>query len=125
MLYINSFVSESNIHWLWLFAGEKIPKWTLIGEFVFWIDISLSSNEYENLEPKFREFFDSYGWKDKISGKYMLNVDNTRFINHSKNPNILHEWYKIIAAIDIDKWNELLDDYSDFDDWLALNHLNK
>jgi len=53
----------------------------------------------------------------------MLNIDNTRFINHSDTPNIKHQEYKLIAANDIKKGEELLDNYNDFDDQLASKNL--
>lgn len=120
MLSIKTFIWKSKVHWLWLFANQNIKKGTKIGEFIFWLDICLSSKEYKNLNKIFKEFFDSYWRKDKITKKYMLNIDNTRFINHSEKPNIKHKWYKILASIDIKKWEELTDNYKDFDDWIAL-----
>lgn len=119
MLVIKTFVWKSKIHWLWLFTNQDIKKGTLIGEFMLWLDISLSYEEYKNLNKLSKEFFDNYWWKDKITKKYMLNIDNTRFINHSNNPNIKHIKYKIKAARDIKKWEELLDNYNDFDGGFA------
>jgi len=120
MLIIKTIIWKSKIHWLWLFADQEIKKGELIWEFTFWLDIVLSEKQYKNLDKQFKQFFDAYWWKDKISKKYMLNIDNTRFINHWDNPNISHIDYKIIAAKDIKDWEELLDNYSDFDAGLAI-----
>lgn len=123
MLYVKTTIERSDIHWLWLFADQEILKGELIGEFTFWLDISLSEEEYQNLNKKNKEFFDAYGREDKITKKYMLNIDNTRFINHSKNPNIAHQEYKLIAARDIKQGEELTDNYTDFDNGFATRKL--
>jgi hypothetical protein len=119
MLIIKTIIWKSKIHWLWLFADQEIKKGELIWEFIFWLDVDLSEKKYKNLDKLSKQFFDNYWWKDKISKNYMLNIDNTRFINHSNNPNISHLEYKIIASKDIKIWEELLDNYSDFDSGLA------
>ncbi len=123
MLYIKTSVWKSEIHWLWVFADQNIKKNAKIGEFIFWLDICLSEKEYNELDKAFKIFFDSYWRKDKITKKYMLNLDNTRFINHSESPNTKHEWYEILAVRDIKKWEEITDNYKDFDDWLALKKI--
>jgi SET domain-containing protein len=79
------------------------------------VDVCLSPEEYKKLEPSFKDSFDKYGRKDKISGKYMINTDDTRFMNHSKTPNIEHRDYELLAARDIVKGEELCDNYYDFD----------
>lgn len=119
MLTIKTTIRNSKIHWLWLFADQDIKQGELIGEFIFWLDISLSEEEYQQLNKTNKEFFDAYGRQDKITKKYMLNIDNTRFINHSETPNIEHEAYKLIAARDIKRGEELMDNYTDFDNGFA------
>ena len=119
MLYIKTTIWKSNIHWLWLFADQEIKQGELIGEFTFWLDISLSDEEYKHLNKANKEFFDAYGRQDKLTEKYMLNIDNTRFINHSETPNIEHKNYKLIAARDIKRGEELTDNYMDFDNGFA------
>jgi len=123
MLYIKTTIWTSQIHGIWLFADQDITKWELLWEFIFWLDISLTEEQYVNLQESGKYFIDSYGWRDQITQKYMLNIDNSRFINHSKNPNIVHYEYKLFAARNIAKWEELTDNYSDFDDNFAITKI--
>lgn len=116
MLYIDTIIAASQIHGIGLFADQDIVKWELLGEFVFWLDISLTKEQYVNLREPIKNFIDSYGWRDQMTQNYMLNIDNSRFINHSQNPNIAHHEYKLFAARDIKKWEELRGYYNDIDD---------
>ena len=123
MLYIKTKIGKSRIHWLWLLADQNIKKDMIIGEFIFWLDICISNGEYQKLDKNFKTFFKDYGRRDKHTKKYMINIDNTRFINHSETPNIKHKHYILLAAKDMEKWEELFDDYNDIDDWFATKEI--
>jgi len=61
-------------------------------------------------------FFEKYA-VDRGKGKFFLNVDNARFINHSKNPNTksLGPSKDNIATKDISPGEEITINYSEID----------
>ena len=54
---------------------------------------------------------------------YWLNLDDTRFINHSENPNIETAGDADVALSDIEKGEEILIDYRTFYDERYLNEI--
>lgn len=60
-------------------------------------------------------------WLSKKSEKYCFSSDNGKYFNHSKNPNSLSAYYDneeevVTKAIkDIQKGEEITDDYSTFE----------
>jgi len=52
-----------------------------------------------------------------------LNLDDTRFINHSENPNIETAGDADVALSDIEKGEEILIDYRTFYDERYLNEI--
>lgn len=90
---------------IWVFDEEFDRKWKET-------DVDLSS-----LHPEQVEFIKKYPWRE--GNMVYLSVDNERFINHSKNPNVVSSYDKLAvsyAARDIKAGEELFSDYSAFDD---------
>jgi SET domain-containing protein len=63
----------------------------------------------------------TYIWLSKKSGLYCFASDNGKYFNHSKTPNVLSAYYEneeevVTKAIkDIQKGEEITDDYSSFE----------
>jgi len=120
MLRVNTVLKESNISGIGLFANEFIPQGTLI----FKYDPGFDSRFPEKLVVQMghKSFFDHYAVYDSKTECYHLALDNTRFINHSNEPNIKYDSNKLgsVALIDINIGEEITEDYKsleeDFDE---------
>ncbi len=121
MLIIKTKLGISNIEGIGLFADEDIKKETIIGKNNdnFGI-IKYSKEQWQELENNLsKESFGQikkYTYKDKKDRLYSLNLDDIRFINHSKEPNIETISDNDIAIRDIKKGEEILIDYTTFYD---------
>ena len=118
MLCVKTKLKSSNISGIGLFADEPIAKGEVIWEFSPDLDLLLSKEQVDNLSAPAREQFFNYSYLDKIRGKYLLCGDDSRFFNHSDNPNCLDctsdEKDITIAARDIEAGEELTCDYKVF-----------
>lgn len=83
MLLVKTSVKPSSIEGLGLFAEEKIPKGASVWKYDSRFDIALDLKEVEAMEPLRKEFINRYAYLSPESGKYILCMDDARFMNHS------------------------------------------
>ncbi len=117
MLLIKTKIGPSKIEGIGLFADEFIAKGTMVQKFQPGFDLVISENEISKLSEPAREQFLKYAYKNK-TGNYILCFDNTRFLNHSDNPNLISDdpdEEVDFAARDIQAGEELTVNYKDFD----------
>jgi SET domain-containing protein len=114
MLKVKTKIGNSNIHGVGLFADEFIAKGTKIWEFSKDQDRVLDEEGLNNLNDLDKNFWNIYAFKFK--GLYYLCVDNSRFYNHSLEPNCGedNELNITYAAIDILQGQELTTNYNNF-----------
>jgi len=128
MLFVKTKVLPSKIHGIGLFADEFIPKGTIIWKFTPDFDLKFTKEQIKKFPKQVREYLEVYCWLSKKTGLYCFSSDNGKYFNHSKNPNSLSAYYEdeeevVTKAIrDIQKGEEITDDYSTFekgfkDDW--------
>ena len=121
MLTIKTYLDKSDISGIGLFAEEFIKKGTITWKFDPIIDIYFTKKEYSLLPKNIKEFIDEYGSLSKISNKYILSIDNTRFTNHSSTPNLdtikMENETELIAIanMDINIGEEMTINYKGFD----------
>lgn len=121
MLMIKTKIKQSPIHGMGLFADQFIPKGTVTWRFAPNFDIIVPKDDILRLSQEARALFLNYCYVDKYTKHFILCFDDERFINHSENPNIgqSHVESEIegveIALRDIQKGEELLVDYYEFD----------
>lgn len=115
MLLIPTEVRKSPIHGVGLFTLKAVPKGQMIWRFVEGLDLTVPQAKIRTLHPTVRAFFKTYASLGK--GTYYVDVDNTRFMNHSNNPNVRTGQGKspMFASRDIPKGAELLCNYRVFD----------
>jgi len=117
MLLVKTKIGQSKIQGIGLFADQFISKGTLAQKFMPGFDLIIQENEIQKLSEPAREQFLKYAYKRK-DGQYILCFDDTRFLNHSDNPNLISNDSSEeidIAARDIQKGEELTVNYKDFD----------
>ncbi len=111
MLKVKTYIDKSQINGIGLFADQVIPKGTIIWEKTEGLDLTLESLDYKN--ENVIDFLKTYCYKH--NGKYILCIDNGRFINHSDNPNTDDTSYPYtIAKKDILPHEEITSNYKDF-----------
>ena len=123
MLTVKASVKPSKIQGLGLFADEKIPKGTVVWKFDSRFDIYFDLEEVDKMSEQQKYFLNRYAPISTNTGKYILSVDDSRFTNHSSlhsNTDTIDspgEPEKIaIANKDIEKGEEILMNYHDFDE---------
>lgn len=118
MIDVLTILKESKIQGIGLFASEDISKGTVVWSYnelttISWDDEewlkirgSLSANAFSNIE-RFAYYEES---------KWRLNLDDSRFMNHSKKPTLgYNKSSRLCYALrDISKGEELTTDYSEF-----------
>lgn len=115
MLIIKTYIGPSKIHGIGLFAGQNIKKGKIIWEFHHKLDIIISTDDIsceiikDHIEKHAYKIYKNYNL-------WCLCGDNTKFMNHSYNPNVISKDDDYdVAKQDIKKGEELTIDYSTFD----------
>ena len=116
MILIKTKLDKSKTHGLGLFADQFIPKGTTTWVYSNKYDQLFTKKDIEKMDEVTKKQFFKYAYWDKTINKYVLCFDDQRFINHSSKPNILSTQKEDIAARDIKKGEELLCDYTKFDE---------
>lgn len=118
MFLKKTYLNKSIIHGIGLFADEDILKgeiiWTPSDIFTLHID----KNDFEELHESDKSMVRHYGYFHKEMGIWHFGSDNSRFINHSKDPTITRTdtGDGVQALRDILKGDELTQNYTDFEE---------
>ncbi len=119
MMCVKSYIAKSKLHGFGVYAGQFIPKGTVIWKFNRLIDKVLDEDELKSLPELNREFVLHYSYK--TDGKYILGGDFGIYFNHSDNPNTggfySRDGFGITkASRDIQKDEEFTGNYGEFDE---------
>jgi SET domain-containing protein len=116
MFLVKTELQSSPIHGLGVFATEFIPAGTIVWQFQKDFDFRISEESVAALPETARQKLLHYS--AKWGGGYVVSADDARFLNHSENANLktMDEPDSDVAARDIQKGEELLEDYREFDD---------
>lgn len=88
MLLVKTKIEESGIEGVGLFADQFILKGTVTWRFDSQFDIYFAQSDVEKMSEIQKNLVVHFAYLSKKSGKYVFSIDNTRFTNHSANPNI-------------------------------------
>ena len=118
-------LAQSKIHGLGLFAAEPIPSGTVVWDFDAPIDQVIPVKDLPSYQPWVRKYIAVYGYRE--GERIVLCGDDARYFNHSKTPNCRSgHGTQTLALRDIERGEELTDDYEQFDDDYPLyGHLLK
>lgn len=120
MLLVKTKIGPSQVNGIGLFAAQFIPKGTPVWRFQSGFDLKIDKSGLAKLSAPAKEQFLKYAYLDPETRKYFLCFDDTRFSNHSDNPNCVDgspgdaEGVDI-AARDIRVGEELTFNYKEFD----------
>lgn len=118
MLTIKTSLKEFKNKGIGLVSEEFVKKGQIMWEYNQKIDLFFNK---EDIPKEMKNFFETYA-VDCGDGRIFLSIDNARFMNHSKNPNIksLGKGSEItkdcIAIRDINPGEEITIDYEDIED---------
>ncbi len=121
MLIVPTSIKQSSVAGLGLFADSYISKGTVIWKFNSVVDILYTPEEVKNMSEDVRNIIMHFAFLSKVSGVYVLPIDNDRFMNHSLNNNIdsvFVEGEKELLGIanrGIEVGEEILANYTTFD----------
>lgn len=110
MLFVKTYLDNSPIHGIGLFANEFIPKGTIIWKFMPGFDRLLKEKRVSKLPQCTRNWLARYSYP--VTTHFLVCMDDARFFNHSDEPNTIDVGKKItIAKKDIHLGEELTCDY--------------
>ena len=121
MLIVKTILAPSAIEGLGLFAGQHIPKGTIVWQFVPGVDAIFDAAEIEKLPEVTQDICRRYAYYDRANNKYVLCGDDARFENHSDDSNTAGVYPEglpfgvDVATRDIQEGEEITCDYRSFD----------
>ncbi len=122
MMTIKTMAKASPIAGTGLFADEFVPKGAIVWKFIPGLDSAFTKTEVEDLsEPHRSEILGlEHAYISKQTGRYVDCGDDAKYVNHSDTPNITaqsgEEEEDCIAIRDIQKGEEITQDYREFDE---------
>lgn len=115
MLLIKTYIDNSKIHGIGLFADQLIRKGQAVWKENPLIDVRFPSLQKLNLSKEAGKQIKSFSWFNKEKNVWTLPGDNARFMNHSTHPNCgLNEKEVVVAKRLILPGEELTEDYRTF-----------
>lgn len=122
MLTVQTFIQQSSIEGIGLFAAQFIPKGTVVWKFDPRFDLVFDPADVAQMSGVQRALVEKYAYLSSTSRKYIFSIDNTRFTNHSSLQNNIEMVHvddepetRALANRDIAIGEEILENYRDFD----------
>jgi len=115
VLLIEVEINRSDIHGIGLFCKNDIAKGTKVWMFHPVFDIILDDDQVRDLPVTAHEFLKIYGYRSVQTNELIVNLDLSRHINHSDQPNLVSDAdSNYYAAFHILAGTELTCDYREF-----------
>jgi|SRR6185437_12508037 len=114
MLLIKTYLKETEFKGIGLFTAIGLDLGAVIHVTDTNFNKVFSKEEIEYFGPLQKEFYNTY-MIHLPDGSAMLDLDNTRFINHSSNPNLVCDLECIKTCRKIEAGEELTLNYKTFD----------
>jgi len=119
MFLINTYLDKSKIQGVGVFSNENVIKGQKIKEVRPEFEFRFDKTNLPKMPLAFANFIESHGYENN-KYEYVLSIDNEKYLNHSKDPNVDDDG---IALKNIKIGDEITIDYRDFDDsidsWLT------
>ncbi len=115
MLCIETYLKKTEDRGIGVFSKNLVKKGTITWEFKEGFDLKVHKDKLIHLNTVQKEFIDKHFYRN--DDYYISSCDYSIFQNHSKTPNSVDlDEDKMIAARDILPDEEILVDYSNFDE---------
>ena len=124
MFTIKTYIAPSGIHGMGVFSAEFVAKDDVVWKFQEGFDVIVSDGDFQSLPDIAKQWIIHYGYYNKDEGGYVLCMDNAKYTNHSVTPSIRAVGKVAMAIRDLQKDEEITEDYYNFDE-LAKVKLGK
>lgn len=118
VLLFKTNLGQSSIHGVGLFAGEFIPKGSFVWVYNESTTLTITPSKWNEMKKGLPEtaFASIERFAYFRHGVWLLNLDDSRFMNHLKEPNLGYDQIKEVsyASRDINLGEELTCNYDDF-----------
>lgn len=115
MLLVPTYLALSPLHGVGVFAAAPIARGTRMWERHPELDPIIPLETIQALPEVAQAFFRRYAYDSpQFPGGMVLGFDNSRFINHSTDPNTDNSGAVTVARRDIAKDEEITCDYGEF-----------
>lgn len=116
MFLINTYISKSEIEGVGVFTAEPVKAGQMISKFEPEFDRLIPTPDYLAAPAHLKALLDRYAFPHPDKPEFIVyEVDNSRFMNHSKTPNTDYSDFAAGRAIrDIAAGEELTCDYDSF-----------
>jgi len=115
MLRVRTYVGQSPIEGVGLFASEPISRGAIIWKYDARFDMTVDLDAIPAEDWHLREWVMRYGYQPEDEPHYIICGDNARFMNHSPTPNADDVGNLTIARVDIAAGEEITCNYAAFD----------
>jgi len=119
MIHIKYKLDRSDKHGIGLFADEDLKEGQLIYTASPLLDVNITQEQFDSLSDREKEEFQWWGFFDEPSQRWHVDFDVSKFINHSKEGTVtqdqLHNEAFLVASRDIEKGEELTQNYLEFE----------
>ena len=114
MLLIDTYLDKSKIEGVGVFAKENAKKGEKIKEVRPEFEMEFDQNNLPRMPLALANFIETHSYEKELgSNVLVMGIDNEKYINHSKDPNVDDDG---IALKDINIGDEITANYKDFDD---------
>lgn len=112
MLLVPTYVSQSGIHGLGVFAARRIRMGERVWTFDPYWDHFIPDEAFANLPAPSKRFLRIYAYHNSLHGPgYIVESDNGRFMNHADHPNLDFSGPDGFATRTIERGEEMTCDY--------------
>ena len=114
MFLIDTYLDKSEIHGVGVFSKENIKKGRKIQEERSNFQKEFDKNNLPSMPLAFANFLETHSYQKYLHPDVLiLQLDNSKYVNHSDNPNLDDDGF---AIKDINIGDEIVINYKDFDD---------
>jgi SET domain-containing protein len=119
MIHIKYKLDRSKHHGIGLFADEDLKKGQLVYTASPLLDVNLTQEQFDSLSDREKEEFRWWGFFDKMSQRWHVDFDVSKFINHQDVGTLTqdksHSEAYLITTRNIKEGEELTQDYLEFE----------
>ncbi len=113
---ISTFIKEVPGKGMGVFSVNAVKQGDIVWLSDPYFDITIPDSEVKKMAPVQQEYLNRYAYTTpETPDMWELDVDNGRFMNHSRNPNTAYNLEKGWATRDIAAGEEITCDYRSFD----------
>jgi SET domain-containing protein len=118
MFHFKTKLRESPHHGIGIFADEFIPADSLLWTPSSSLSLHWTEEEFNALPQSDQEIISHYGYFHKEFKIWHLAADDSRYVNHSKNPTVTvsDDNWGLKTLKDLNPGDEITQDYNDFED---------